>query len=116
MRFNRNQNLSLISPLPSRDREGAESTRAAGEIKSRLVGSPRGSHRAFTLIELLVVVGTIGLFVSMLLPSLGAAREQAKAVDCRSNIRHVAVANGYYADEYGDMYCPGGSDFLRNLQ
>lgn len=70
---------------------------------------------AFTLIELLVVFGVIGLLISILLPSLGAARSQAKSVVCRSNIRQLALANSYYTDEYGGVYCPGASNFLKNL-
>jgi hypothetical protein len=70
---------------------------------------------AFTLIEVLVVVGIVATLVSILLPGLSAAREQARAVVCRSNIRQVILANGYYKEDYRGVYCPGASDFLRNL-
>ncbi len=69
----------------------------------------------FTLIELLVVMGMIALLLAMLVPSLSAARAQAKSVVCRSNIRQVALANEYYAEENNRIYCPGAADFLENL-
>ncbi|MGD8454493.1 MAG: DUF1559 domain-containing protein [Phycisphaerae bacterium] len=56
--------------------------------------------RAFTLIELLVVVAVIALLISILLPSLSQAREQAKAAKCVSNLKQIGGAmTSYFLDE-----------------
>ncbi len=57
-------------------------------------------NRGFTLIELLVVVAIIALLVSILLPSLGAARDQAKAVMCMSNQHQLGLAFLAYTQEH----------------
>lgn len=74
-----------------------------------------GSQRApgFTLIELLVVVAIIALLISILLPSLNAAREQARATKCGANLHSVGQAVHTHLAEYRwfpPSYCYPNSD------
>jgi prepilin-type N-terminal cleavage/methylation domain-containing protein len=57
-------------------------------------------RRGFTLIELLVVVAIIALLVSILLPSLAAAKRLAKRTICQSNLAGWGRAAAMYVNEY----------------
>jgi len=66
----------------------------------------RGGRRAFTLVELLVVIGIIALLISILLPALNRAREQARTVACASNMRQVYTAAEMYASQFKGFLLP----------
>jgi prepilin-type N-terminal cleavage/methylation domain-containing protein/prepilin-type processing-associated H-X9-DG protein len=65
-----------------------------------------GGGCAFTLIELLVVVAIIGLLVSILVPSLSAARRQAQAVKCLSHLRSIGQGITIYVNENLEVLPP----------
>ena len=53
-------------------------------------------NKAFTLIELLVVVAIIALLTSILLPGLSSAKELARSVSCKSNLKNMNLAVHMY--------------------
>ena len=71
--------------------------------------SPHAGRRGFTLVELLVVIGIIALLMSILLPSLNRARENAKQVQCLSNLRQVSLAIVMYTQNNKDLM-PGAGE------
>ncbi len=59
-------------------------------------------RRAFTLIELLVVVAISALLLSILLPTLGQARQQARAAQCLGHCRQLGHGMALYYNEWGN--------------
>lgn len=87
--------LHRSTNIPRRNADGRE-----------LSAQTCGTARAFTLIELLVVVAIIALLVSILLPNLGQAREQARGAVCGQRLRDFANGLSIYTTENQD-WIPG---------
>lgn len=63
--------------------------------------------RGFTLIELLVVVAIMALLISVLIPSLMAARNQARSAVCLARLRTLGQGLHLYANDHRDNLPPG---------
>ena len=91
--------------------------RSSSALLSSPASSPRRNPRvsrtsasAFTLVELLVVIGIIAVLISILLPALSMARQEALSVQCTSNLRQLTTASMMYANDNRGYFPPGADD------
>ncbi len=63
----------------------------------------RRSLRGFTIKELAVVVAVVVVASSLMLAALSSARERARRVQCRANLRQIGVALKSFADSHENL-------------
>ena len=64
------------------------------------------TKRGFTLIELLVVIAIIALLLAILMPALGKAKDKAKQIVCKSNLKGIGLCVKLYLSENKDKAPP----------
>jgi prepilin-type N-terminal cleavage/methylation domain-containing protein/prepilin-type processing-associated H-X9-DG protein len=61
-------------------------------------------RRGFTLIELLVVIAIIGILLAVVIPALTKAKEVARELICKTNIRQYGIVGTLYLEDNNSQF------------
>jgi prepilin-type N-terminal cleavage/methylation domain-containing protein/prepilin-type processing-associated H-X9-DG protein len=72
-------------------------------------------RKGFTLVELLVVIGIIAILISVLLPTLSAARKAGYKLKCLANLKQMGDAYKLYAVDNKGYWPPAWQQYTRTI-
>lgn len=82
-------------------------------LKGSLIAEAR--RKGFTLIELLVVIAIIAILMALILPAIQSARESARSLQCKNNLRQFGIALYAWSDsDPAKRICSGQFDWKRD--
>jgi prepilin-type processing-associated H-X9-DG protein len=67
---------------------------------------PRRKNGGFSLREIVIAIALLGLFVTLMLPAIGRAREGMRRVNCANNLMQIGYALRLYTTESSDQKLP----------
>lgn len=72
------------------------------------MNAARRCRGGFNLVELLVVIGIIGVLISLLMPAVNRARENASRTKCLATLRGIGMAAQLHANEHQGYFPTAG--------